>query len=298
MAPRFLSALLALGLFMSAPASADTTLGIARVFNNDYLGDGGDKWRTGSYHVGLIRGSGWSGERPTSFGQLREWRFRGEIITPKNTMDPAPDDRLHAGTLSFGLHSYVQRGGWEIDAGADMVWIGPQTGLLNLQQTLHEIFGLNDLELDDWQTTDKFRPTARLEVGRGVNVGVGELRPFAEMQGGLETYARVGADYTVGEIGLGELMVRDVVTGHRVAGIENADNQGFSFTVGGDVAHVADSAYIAGRDLEETRYRVRAGLRGNVGPAQIFYGATYLSEEFAAQPEGQTVGTLSIRLSF
>jgi len=35
-----------------------------------------------------------------------------------------------------------------------------------------------------------------------------------------------------------------------------------------------------------------------VGFSNIFYGLTYLSEEFVGQPEGQTVGSLTVDLQF
>jgi len=53
-----------------------------------------------------------------------------------------------------------------------------------------------------------------------------------------------------------------------------------------------------GPDHEDMRYRVRGGVGHGYGPADFFYGVTFLSEEFEGQDEGQLVGTLSLMLRF
>ena len=41
------------------------------------------------------------------------------------------------------------------------------------------------------------------------------MRPFVEARAGIETYARVGFDLTIGSLLERELLVRDPVSGHR-----------------------------------------------------------------------------------
>ena len=46
------------GLCMGDAALAQdrTILGYGRLFNNDLIGDGHDRWRTGSYHFSVVTG--------------------------------------------------------------------------------------------------------------------------------------------------------------------------------------------------------------------------------------------------
>ncbi len=80
---------------------------------------------------------------------------------------------------------------------------------------------------------------------------------------------------------------RDPITGQRIAGIVDAEASGWSFLIGGDVAHVDSSIFLP----ESRGYMVEA-------TSNFFYGVTYMSEEFVGQPEGQLVGSLSLNLRF
>jgi hypothetical protein len=129
------------------------------------------------------------------------------------------------------------------------------------------------------------------------------LRPFVEGQWGYETLIRAGADLTIGRFGQGALQVRDVVTGHRVAGIRAPDGgaPGLSVVLGGDVARVGDSALLpedGAAVLRRDRMRLRAGLHWQGQRSDVFYGVTWLSPEFEDQREGQLVGALQLRLRF
>ena len=94
---------------------------------------------------------------------------------------------------------------------------------------------------------------------------------------------------------------REPITGQRIAGIVDAEASGWSFLLGGDVAHVESSIFLPesrGYTVETARHRLRAGVNYGFGSSNMFYGVTYLSEEFVGQPEGQLVGSLSVDLRF
>ena len=68
------------------------------------------------------------------------------------------------------------------------------------------------------------------------------------------------------------------------------------------MAYVDNSVFIASSGpvrLEDYRTRVRAGVhwRTRAGTA-IYYGVTWLSEEFTTQRESQVVGSLQLRVKF
>ena len=72
------------------------------------------------------------------------------------------------------------------------------------------------------------------------------------------------------------------------------------WVLGADLAHVFESGYLpaGGVALEPQRQRLRAGLHWQGEAAAIFYGLTYISPEFAGQPEGQLLGSLNVSLKF
>ena len=74
---------------------------------------------------------------------------------------------------------------------------------------------------------------------------------------------------------------------------------GFSYVLGGDIAHVQDSAFLPedrGYDLTATRSRLRTGVHWQGERNAAFYGLTWMSKEFKAQDGSQVVG--SVRLDF
>jgi hypothetical protein len=283
------------------PAQGWLTLGFGRVFTNDALGDLTDRWRTGSYTVGRFRSRApWPGELPPVPGQVLEWRIRGEMIAPATLDAPEPGDRRYAGMLGFGLHSYWRQGGLDIRAGADLVVTGPATRLDELQAALHDILSLPKPDATN-QIGDAVYPTVSLEAGRDLALGQGTLRPFVEAQAGVESFGRVGVDVVLGTHGDGGLLMRDPVTGHRVTGVRGAGTAGFSLILGADTAYVWDSRLLPdGGDavLAHHRHRVRVGGHWMGSSAEVFYGVSWLSEEFLQQDEGQVVGALNLRLLF
>ena len=90
-------------------------------------------------------------------------------------------------------------------------------------------------------------------------------------------------------------------TGHRYRAIRR-DWTGTSLVLGADIAHVESSEFLPaerGFDVENTRERLRAGFHWqNKHGLAVFYGLTYLSEEFQDQPEGQILGSVRLHLRF
>ncbi len=260
-----------------AQSQGRETLGWGRLFTNDYLGDNSDRWRTGSYFVSKVTGFGWDGARPERAGEIIEYRFRSDIIAPDNISAPAPGDRRYVGALSFGVHTHFQRRGTEISLGADMVVTGPQTGIGDFQREIHKLFGAPMPNVLEDQIGNGFHPTGSVEAGRPFRITPNvEVRPFVEVRAGAETLVRLGGDIRFGQVGNGELMLRDVATGHRNRGTRG-DATGLAFVLGADIAHVEHSIYLPaynGYQLTDSRQRVRAGVHWQGEKSSVFYGLT------------------------
>lgn len=294
--------LIAAIVMASLPVHAEerVTLGWGRLFSNDALGDGQDRWRTGGYTVSRMRGPSWSGNLPGQAGEIIEFRFRGEIIAPADLTTPDPGDRRYAGTLALGLHTHFAMGQAEASVGGDLVVIGPQTGLGQFQRQVHDWLNIAQPQVLDDQIGNTISATLTGEVGRSFRFGQRiTLRPFVEAQAGAETLVRVGGDMVIGGAWEGALMLRDVTTGQRYSGIASVA-QGLSLTLGADVAHVFDSVYLpsGGAVMAESRTRVRAGVTWQGEQAGLFYGMTYLGPEFEGQSEGQIIGSLRVNFDF
>ncbi len=279
------------------------SLGYGRLTTNDIIGDGKDRWRTGSITMSRAFGFGWDGQAPERFGQLLETRIQGQIIAPDNLRRVDLTDRPWAGALSFGVHSHSMYKGLEMAVGADLVVIGPQTQLDSLQSALHRVFGTpepSDAVLA-LQIPNKIQPTVVAELGRTYQfTPTSNIRPFMEARAGDETLLRVGADMNFGVVGLGELLSRESITGQRYRVIYNS-TPGTSFTLGGDLAYVANSVYLPsdrGYEVEQTRQRLRAGFHWQGENGSAFYGLTYLGPEFVGQSEGQVTGSIRLKFKF
>lgn len=278
-------------------------LGYGRLIQNDFVGDGKDRWRTGSVASSRVWGPAGTTDLPSTFGDVLEFRLNAEIIAPDNLVTPEAGDRPFAGSLSFGLHTHFERSQIEYAVGMDMVLTGENTFLGDFQDALHGLLGVDkasDATLAA-QIENGIHPTAVVEVGHTVALGEGlALRPFVEARAGVETMLRAGADLSIGSVGSGELLVRDPVSGQRYRVIENPE-QGYSVVIGGDIARVSDSAYLpsaSGVVVKDTRSRVRAGLHWQGEKSSVFYGVTWLGEEFEGQSEGQAVGSVRLNLNF
>ena len=288
----------------AAPVMAQdrVTLGWGRMFSNDALGDGRDRWRTGSYSVSRIRGISWSGSLPQSFGEILELRARAETIAPGSLVAPAPGDRRYAGVLAFGLHTHFDWRGYDVALGGDLVAVGPKTGISGFQGVVHDLLGLPSATVYDDQLGNAIYPTLVAELGRNVDLGATmRLRPFVEAQAGLETFLRLGGDLVIGQLGRDDLMLRDAATGQRFRAVDGSPEQGVSFVLGGDITQVFNSQLLPIGDdatLKDTRTRLRAGVHWQGKKSSIFYGLSYLGQEFEQQPEGQVSGSLSLKMKF
>jgi outer membrane protein LpxR len=279
-------------------------IGYGRLTTNDLIGDGDDRWRTGSITSSRVWArTPWAGAAPSQFGDLLEFRLQGEIIAPADLRVPNPVDRPWAGKLSLGVFTHWARGADQFMLGGDLVVIGPQTNLDDLQKALHELLGapVPSAGVLGGQIGNSFRPTAQAEFGRELSLGDSvRLRPFVEARAGDESLLRVGADLTIGSFGRGELMVRESITGQRYRAVRDPV-PGVSFVVGGDIAKVFSSVYLPGDRgyaLSDTRDRLRAGIHWQGEDTSVFYGATWLGREFQGQPSSQVVGSIRLQFQF
>lgn len=292
------------GLTLGFPlGAAAEQIGYGRLIVNDFLGDGQDRWRSGSIVGSHLFGQPWDGQHPEGFGDIIELRILGQVIAPSNLQAADAGDRPYAGALSIGAHTHFERGGFDMALGADLTLVGPNTGIGDLQGGLHDIFGIAgpSSTVLDGQVGDTLAISGVAEVGYEVDFGdEARLRPFIEARAGEETLIRAGFDFVFGQFGHDELLVRDPVSGQRYQ-TTYQNRPGWSFLAGADIAYVDSSIYLpvsSGVALEETRERYRLGLNWQGEKSSVYYGATWLSPEFTGQPEGQVVGAIRIRFDF
>lgn len=272
------------------------------MITNDFIGDGKDRWRTGSVASSRVWGPEWAGELPTGVGEILELRLGAEIIAPESLDAFNRNDRRYGTSLSIGAHTQYLAGQTEVSAGVDLVFVSPQTGLSQFQGALHNALSVPepvDSVLNN-QIGNSINPTAALELGRSFDLSErSHVRPFLEARAGAETYVRAGFDLTFGSLGRGELMSRDLVSGQRYRTVAN-DWSGLSAVLGADFAYVGSSVYFSetrGPSVSKTRERVRLGIHWQgENEAALFYGMTWLGEEFEGQDGGQVIG--SARLNF
>lgn len=293
----------------SGAAFAETTdgewglTGVGRLFNNDYFGDNEDRWRTGSYVLSFA----FSKDRERDYADqpfgLMELRLRSEVIAPRNLNGANSADRAYAGILSVGVHTHYEISDLEISVGSDIVVVGPQTGMMEFQRNFHDRVDAPEIaaSVEANQIANGVYPTITTEIAREIDFGHSYLRPFIEGQYGAEDLIRVGADFQFGDVAIDVAHGRDPVTGQRFK-LADSHNRGVAFLLGADYAIIGDSIYFPdsfGVEAEDTRYRVRAGLNWQIAPKiSFYYGATYLSEEYVGQEEGQIVGSLKLNFNF
>ncbi|KAA2312397.1 DUF2219 family protein [Pseudooceanicola sediminis] len=284
-------------LCLPGGASAREFLGYGRQVSNDFLGDGKDRWHTGSASASRIWGDPWLGRLPQEFGNILELRIAGEIMAPAKLRRPEPGDRPYATMLSFGLHSHFDWQGLETSLGSDLVLTGPMTGLPWLQETVHDWLSISSASarVRAAEVPDGVHPTLAFETGRGYAIGAARLRPFLSGRWGDETLLRAGADVSFGPVGIAELLVRDRVTGQRYRVVQDKA-PGAALVVGADYAYVHDTIYMP--RPRDTRSRVRAGVHVQLRRGSGFYGLTWMGPEFEGQPEGQVVGTARLKFEF
>jgi outer membrane protein LpxR len=295
----------------SAHAGENTSerrwLGKARLWSNDEIGDRRDRWRTGSYSLSYIRGSSWNGRLPGGFGELVEYRVRGEVIAPASlyaALDPA--DRRLVGILQVGAISHMRLNETDVSLGLDLVFTGPQSRMAEFQSGIHQALGYVATPILGSQLGSAVYPTLNAAASREYRLSAEGarrvvFRPFLEGQVGAETYIRTGGDFTFGNLGKGDFQVRDVTTGQRNVAVKGDRPRGVSFILGGDVAYVQSSQYLPaalGPTAQKLRYRLRTGIYAEDRKKSLFYGVTWLGREFQGQPSGQILGSVTLRLKF
>ena len=297
----FIASLIALIVSGPVLAQQSETLGWGRLFSNDAIGDGHDRWLTGSYAVSLLRGPQWQGSLPSVPGRILEFRLRADTIAPVDLLNPVANDRRYAGLLGLGVQTHFDWQGFDTTLGGELVFSGPQTGIGHFQSLTHQMLGMDAPQVLDDQIENAVYPTVSAEMSRGLALtDTLSFRPFVAAEAGIETLVRAGGDLMVGNFDTGALMLRDTTTGQRYRGVEGEASGALGLTIGGDIAHVFDSALFpdGGVDMSDTRTRLRAGLRWQGTKASVFYGLTYVGPEFEQQPEGQIIGSLNLNLRF
>lgn len=284
-----------------AAAEETTTLGVGRLFTNDYLGDGHDRWQSGSYAISILRGPADADISAQPFGGIHEYRLRTRLIT-SDGIGNTPD-RVYAGALGFGVHTHFSLNDTRASVGGEVVLIGPQTGLSALQSEFHSAFGVPQVPFVDDQLPNALHFGVSLEAAELMQLTPGvTARPFLELRLGPEDTLRVGADVLIGGTLDSEILIREAVSGQLYRGTEAPDSAGFAFVVGADIAAVGDSIYFpedGGPNALDDRGRVRAGVHWQGGEdTSLFYGLTYLTPEFEDQEEGQVTGSVKLNFNF
>jgi hypothetical protein len=300
---RLIFALAVAALNFASPAHSEgrETIGAGRLFNNDYLGDGSDRWPTGSYvYSHIMAREDYTGQE--AFGDLIEYRLRAEIIAPRRGT-AAPGDRPYVGAVSLGAHTHFDYSGTKLSLGADIMALGPQTGLSDFQLAIHDAFDISHPPHVALQLGNRVLLNGLAAATRTYPISDrATFRPFVEAQIGAEDMVRAGGDIIFGDVAQQDLLLRDVVTGQLYRGTETKGISGMSYVIGADIASVFESSYLPsdmGYAVSDTRARARAGVYWQMGDdVSFFYGATYLGEEFEGQSEGQVLGSLKVNFNF
>ncbi len=293
--------LLCLVSFQTAHAQGREKIGSSSLFSNDFLGDRGDRWRTGNFTYSHLRALQPYTGPSNLMGDVLEYRLRTQIISPAGGTD-RPGDRPFVGAVSLAVNTHFADYDTLYSLGVELTAIGPQTGMSEFQRDFHERFSLPQPPFTDAQLDDRFLVSVMGEEARQRQLtDLVSMRTFLGFEVGAEALVRVGADLRFSAYGHDDLMLRDVVTGQLHAGTAN-DGTGWALVAGADLAHVLDSVYLPEDrvdGIEATRFRARAGIDYKfTGSASAFYGLTYLGPEFIGQPEGQILGSLRLKLNF
>ena len=284
-----------------AGAGARTNIGGIGVFTNDYLGDRKDRWRTGSFMRSQFFGPNWTGRLPSG-GVVTEFRLRMEMIAPTRIWRaPEAGERPYVGLIAPGAFAHFRRGPVEYRLGGELAIVGPQTRVGDFMDRAHEVLGFKEPLGISGQIADAVRPTVMADVARPFHLSRGVLRPFASVVAGAETGVRVGFDVMAGGRATTTLFAREPVTGQMIGAARSGKYAGPVINFGADVMAVADSHFLPGGqgyEIEPLRYRLRAGVDGQIGGFDVFYGLTWLSPEYSTQTEGQIVGSIAMFLRF
>jgi len=290
--------------FFAATVAADTGykyLGYGRLVTNDLLGDGKDRWRTGSVSAFRMYVQDDVDLKYLKLGEAVELRTHFEVVAPSDLQAEDGGDRPWGGAISLGLHSPFHYGPLHMSLGADVHFIGKNSGLTQFQQDLHN--GLGIKQAGDAVVNNQIKDETVIGGAAEVAYPIGltdrvQARPFGEMRTGLEDVARVGVDVYFGALDATPAMSRDPVTGHRYpVNVEQAQDRGMLFSLGYDHTQVEKSRFLpsdSNASHEPTRSRTRMGMTFKRGSWSVFGGLTMMGKEFKDQDGEQVLG--SIRL--
>jgi hypothetical protein len=297
-----LLALCGLLLTSAAHAGPRVLLGESVTHTNDIIGDGMDRWRSATEDFSYLYGPRGMVELPPRFGAFIEWRARMEMITPEWVALPfPPNDRPYVGVLGFGVASHMRRGNSEQSLGFDLVMTGPSTGVSVVQEWVHTNMNHINPQIFADQLPDALYPTASYEYAKVWSKGGAAVRPFADVQIGVETFIRAGVDLTFARAPDLGIRLRNNLTGQRVPALNPSGQRQLSVGLGADVAYMLNSAYLpAARGVTPSpfRTRLRAGVFYQSRKFDLFYGLSWHSPEFTSQREGQVIGTVSLGVRF
>ncbi len=291
------------GDFFHTKSAGEKTAQVSSIFTNDILGDGEDRWRTGSIDVSLTFGGGDLRALPTKAWERYHVRLRSEVIAPANLTTPSVTDRQYAGVLGLGLFTHFQKKEFNIYYGSELVFVGDSTGVGSFQKSIHDALDITppSAAVLNNQVPNALYPTFHAGISKSLRGEKSLIRPFAEVQAGVETFVRVGTDAILGRAMISDFLLRDSVSGQLVNHTKADNSIGFGFLVGADAAYIADSNYLpnsGATKFEEFRPRVRTGVVYETHKFDMFYGLTWLGKEFEAQPDSQVIGSLNLRMHF
>ncbi len=274
--------------------------GYASSFTNDFFGDGHDRWRSASYQGSLFYRLPDGG-----LADHVEWRARAEIVSPWTPAEQPGFDRPFVTAIGIGVFGHRRFGVLQGRAGAELLSIGSETVLAELQLAAHDrlnlkkSFHMTDESHESVENSVAFRLSTELAYQFALNDNLA-IRPYALVTGGAEQVGTFGADLLIGSIAGQNVWTRDVTTGRLVSPQAHLA-EGVSFVAGWDSSFV-ESSYLIPDDssarLLDERSRARAGVQLNGAMGNIFIGQAWLSEEFEGQVEAQRVGMMSISFIF
>lgn len=288
-------ALILLTLVAALPALALDwqRAGATWLVTNDFFGDRHDRWQTSSMQAGQFL------SLPGGRVDLLELRLLSRVMVPWNLSRPAPGERPLAGVVSAGIHGYHRGADVTLRFGLDLVGTGPATRYDDVLSRMHSVRQSPSKQVEDDQVGNGLHPTLSAEASRRLNLGsLADLVPWFELRAGDETLARAGVDLLAGPGRGGFGPAREEATGFLMPMIGAHGRNpggGWALVLGLDAARIVDSVYLPDDhavEAEDTRLRARAGGLWNGQRMQLFYGVTWLGEEFEAQPEPQIVGAV------
>ncbi len=307
---------------------ADTTrIETQGLFWNDRLGDGEDRWKSGGLTQSYIlperrlADESWFADRASAL----EFNLRGLVMTPDDTSfrGANPKDRPYAQYAAAGLYlrsiarprEALPGTGLQTEdrIGVEFGWEGDPLPLFDIQSAIHGLAGTGG-NIGNRQNTIDGGFLANLEARRTWRLHRDmadrdiELAPFVQTSLGMrENSLRAGADLLIGSALEGRTWGADLATGAMIAG-ESMHRQGVHWTLftGADAGYVASDVFLDGGPegdgpsvgRRDTTARLRAGILLEHGRVGIGFSLNWLSPEFQGQQEGQTIGTIQLKVRF